>query len=236
MNQVGFHGSSIVRCFLAICLGCGVASVTHVPARAQETKTKSDTRQEQPPPPPPAKREIPQGDVMSVTTVIAKNGDEQFRLTSNEGDFSFTFPAGFSKPQRSTQTAPTPAGDLDLVLYVAGSAKGAFVIGYVQFKRPLSDSLATATLDGVRTGLLTKLNGQLEREEVVKAHGGTGRVLYFNGKQGEVLLHGRSDGLLIGDKLYQLLFLGTDPKSREAEDVQKSFMSFQPSPRREAER
>jgi hypothetical protein len=234
MNQVGFYGSSIVRCFLAVCLACGVASATHVPARAQETKTKSDSRQE--PPPPPPKREVPQDDVMSVATVIAKNGDEQFRLTSTEGDFSFTFPAGFSKPQRSVQTTPTPVGDIAVILYIASSAKGAFVVGYTQFKYPISDSLVTTTLDGGRAGLLSKLNGQLEREETVKAHGGTGRIMYFNGKQGEIILHGRVDVFLVGDKLYQVLFIGTDPKSREAEEVQKSFMSFQPSPLRETQR
>jgi hypothetical protein len=145
-----------------------------------------------------------------------------------EGRFSITLPEGFSNPESSRQLIQTEAGQIPLQLYTSTSKNNeVFLISYNDYP----DSIFTAEnlskmLDNVRDGALQKMKAEMERQMDFTFEGNLARTINFKLKIDDKQSFGRMDFMIVVPRLYQIIYLGTVKKDRDAKVIKDAFKSF----------
>jgi len=144
----------------------------------------------------------------------ACGGEADKALTPFQGEgFTISMPG---KPERSSQTTPTAAGELTIVLYTSQSSDEAYTVGYTDIPGG-----AEADLADVIQGSASSVKGTASDEVDSTYQGFRARDARISnasddkGNKATVFLR----ALLAGDRLYQLQYLqkGADVKTAPAE-------------------
>ncbi|MHC4621910.1 MAG: hypothetical protein ACYTEQ_29580, partial [Planctomycetota bacterium] len=147
--------------------------------------------------------------VVSLAIHFIRGGDklkafEPFR--SHEGRFSVMFPG---KPKKTLQSVNTPAGEIAVVTFFAGSKESGFAVGYSDYPQQAIDaSDPVQMLDGARDGAVTNAGGELEDENVIDFHGRPAREIQIRVPD---KINIRARLILIDNRLYQVMVLSPSP-------------------------
>ncbi len=155
------------------------------------------------------------------------------KFSSAEGRFNILMPVA---PKVSSREAEGPAGKLTLHVYDASNSRGYFAVTYADYPGAARDPAhAEQVLDGVRTGVLRGVKGELISEKKISLKGHPGREFKASGKvQGiDVVFTWRI--YLVGQRLYQLA-VGAQAKDAAHPDVAKFLTSFDLTPLKSASR
>lgn len=155
------------------------------------------------------------------------------KFSSDVGRFNVLMPVA---PKVSSREAESPAGKLTLHVFDASSGLGYFAVTYADYPGAARDAAhAEQVLDGVRTGVLRGVKGELLSEKKISIKGHPGREFKASGKvQGfDVVFTWRI--YLVGQRLYQLA-VGTQAKDSEHADIAKFLTSFELTPVKSASR
>jgi len=141
--------------------------------------------------------------------------------------FSVTLPDGFGNAQQQKQTVNSPSGPINVVTYISKSADGsAVILGYSQFSGKITDP--GATLASGRDSLLKSLGAVAKSERNVKVSGHPGRTFLYSASNPRPVF-GRTDLVVVGPRMYQLIYLGFEQDGIEKDDVQNMFSTFKVS-------
>jgi hypothetical protein len=142
-----------------------------------------------------------------------------------KGDaFSVTLPDGFGSPQQQKQTVNSASGPINVVTYISKASDGsAVILGYSQFSGMIKDP--DATLASGRDSLLKSLGATAKDERAVKVSGHPGRTFAYSAASPRPIF-GRTDLVVVGPRMYQLVYLGFDQESLDKADVQNMFSTF----------
>lgn len=145
-----------------------------------------------------------------------------------KGDaFSVTLPDGFGNAQQQKQTVQSPSGPINVVTYISKSGDGsAVILGYSEFSGKITDP--DATLDSGRDSLLKSLGASAKGEREVQVSGHPARTFNYSATSPRVVF-GRTDLVVVGPRMYQLIYLGFSEEALQKGDVQNMFSTFKVS-------
>lgn len=142
-----------------------------------------------------------------------------------KGDaFSVTLPDGFADPQQQKQTVQSPSGPISVVTYISKANDGsAVILGYSEFSGVITD--APATLASGRDSLLKSLGATANSERAVEVSGHPARTFNYSATSPRTIF-GRTDLVVVGPRMYQLIYLGFTQDGLQKADVQSMFSTF----------
>jgi hypothetical protein len=126
-------------------------------------------------------------------------------FVSKKGGFSVTLPA---EPTEQVQTVKTPAGPVDVVLYLIDGKKDtvSYVVGYSQFpEKALQTGTSEKRLDNARDGAVQSAKGKLKEEKKVLLGSYPGRELLIESETGGFV---RTRIYAVRNRLYQTMVIG----------------------------
>lgn len=138
-------------------------------------------------------------------------------------EFVLELPEGFSEFQRTEQTVPTPSGPITQVTYLSKSDQGAFIVTYSDVNDQITDP--GAMMESGRDSLLKSINASLEDEQEISLDGQPGMSFRYKADQPRPV-YARTDLVVVGPRMYQVIFLGFTEEARDRADVASSFSSF----------
>jgi len=142
-----------------------------------------------------------------------------------KGDaFSVTLPDGFGNAQQQKQTVQSPSGPINVVTYISKAEDGsAVIIGYSEFSGTITDP--GATLTSGRDSLLKSLGATANNEKDVEVSGHPARTFNYSATSPRTVF-GRTDLVVVGPRMYQLIYLGFTQEALQKGDVQGMFSTF----------
>ena len=150
-----------------------------------------------------------------------------------DGGFSARLP---QMPDVQSQTVPTEAGDIEIVMYIMENAGGALLLSHNELPPMLAEPVVAGNaeviksmLDGGRDGALGNVSGVLQSETDITVDGMPGREISFtvdgsSSPTGEAI-NGRAQIFVTSDRLWQILALATED-SMDQDQVNAFFESF----------
>ena len=150
-----------------------------------------------------------------------------------DGGFTARLPQA---PDVQSQTVPTEAGDIEIVMYIVENAGGALLLSHNELPPMLAEPVVAGDaeviknmLDGGRDGALANVAGSLQSETDITVNGMPGREISFtvdgnNSPTGEAI-DGRAQIFVAADRLWQILALATEG-SMDQDQVNAFFESF----------
>jgi hypothetical protein len=153
-----------------------------------------------------------------VLTGSAKADDQNLQEFS-KGDFSILMPG---TPSEQTKSIPSPAGNMDMKLYIASAGDTGFVYLVATLELP-KGGLGGATeefLDGAQTGLVQGAKGKLVSQSKIKHGKHSGRDITAEVFDGKGLLRGHV--FLVDQKMYMLVIM--TPKDADASGAIDKFL------------
>ncbi|MFT7580961.1 MAG: hypothetical protein ACI9MR_002635 [Myxococcota bacterium] len=149
--------------------------------------------------------EIGSAKVAEFFDSFALLGDVDFgpKLTTGpDGRFSIALPPSFPDTKTTRDMVDSPAGEIQLTMMTALTAKGAVSVGYSDI--PGEGALGRSNLDGSRDAMLRESGAKLEREEDFAFKGRSARRVWFTGESQGQAYFGRADLIADGRRLYMV--------------------------------
>ena len=97
------------------------------------------------------------------------------------------------------------------------------ILGYSQFSGKITDP--DATLASGRDSLLKQLGATASNERDVKVSGHPARTFMYSASSPRAVF-GRTDLVVVGPRMYQLIYLGFTQEALQKADVQSMFSTF----------
>ena len=153
--------------------------------------------------------------------------------TADDQGFTARLP---KQPDVQSQTVPTEAGDIEIVMYVVEQGDGALLVSHNELPPQLAEmvtagdaEVTTSMLDGGRDGALANVSGVLQSEQEITVDGISGRDINFtvdgsNSPTGKAI-DGRARILVTPQRLWQILALASQGEMNEKQ-VNAFFESF----------
>ncbi len=162
--------------------------------------------------------------------LTAQDEDEEAQqetVVSEEGRFSITLPSGYPEAAVTTKDVETAMGQVKLTVFIS-AVKDAFcmVVFNDYSAADMKGKDSDAILNGARDGALKNLNGTLEDEDEYTLDGYPGRRIYFSSTSDNDAIYGQSVFLLVKNRLYQVVFIGSDKKAPKKTEIRAFFKSF----------
>lgn len=145
----------------------------------------------------------------------AANGQEWKKITPDGTGISVEMPGD---PKPTTQTVDTPAGKVEIVLYVLEVPKGAFLVNATTIPPNAPPATVDERLDGARNGAVNNSGGKLVSESKISINGHPGRQLLIENSMG-LFIHARV--FIVDKKLVQTVAVSDQ---KDATDDIKRFM------------
>ncbi len=119
-------------------------------------------------------------------------------------------------------------GSIEVVMILAENSDGACAVSYNDFPAQLLDSMGSRSniYDGGQNGAVSNINGQVEASFDITIAGKEGRSFTFTATREGKQVYGRGDLVMVGNRLYQLLFMNTDRARLASDDCKRFFQSF----------
>jgi hypothetical protein len=142
-----------------------------------------------------------------------------------KGDaFSVTLPEGFGNAEQQKQTVNSPSGPISVVTYISKSNEGsAVILGYSELSGKIMDP--DAQLAESRDSLLKQLGATASDERTTKVSGHPARSFNYSASSPRAVF-GRTDLVVVGPRIYQLIYLGFTQDEVQKHDVQGMFSTF----------
>lgn len=153
-------------------------------------------------------------------------------FSSKPGRFSISLPSGFSKPKLETSDIGDKGDKVKLYMHTSLGENGVCLIGYNDLDiKDINDELRNTLLDGAKDGALKNMNATVGSEKNISLDGNPGRSMEFTADNEGQAMHGRFDYYLVGNRLYQVGFIGITEGALEDTDVLNYFASFKVTPK-----
>lgn len=170
---------------------------------------------------------------VALTFTAAGARAEMGETVTTDG-FSLQLPAGFSAFAKQEQKVETPSGPVNQVTYVSKLPTGqACIITYGEMSGPILDPKAMMTSG--RDSLLKSLGATMESEKEFEAEGNKGMSFVYSASTPRPIF-ARTDMLVQGARMYQVIYLGFTAEERNSEDVAALFSSFKLTPQAAAQK
>ncbi len=157
-----------------------------------------------------------------MTLAVAAIGFAQTPV--DQESFSITLPAGFGEFARQTQTVKSENGDIQQVTYVSKGLQGNAVI--VTHGTMGGKILEPAKMmESGRDSLIKSLGAKIESEKQLEIDGKPALSISFTAEKPRPIF-ARTDLVVAGPRMYQVIFLGSSAEALSAESTQVLFRSF----------
>jgi hypothetical protein len=147
-------------------------------------------------------------------------------FASAKGGFSVVLPA---EPSEQVQSVKTPAGTVDVILYLVDGKKDAasYVVGYSEFpEKALQTGTSEKRLDNARDGAVQSAKGKLKEEKKILLGAYPGRDLVIESETRGVV---RTRIYAVRNRLYQTMIIGPK-KAVDSSDAGVFLDSFKLNP------
>jgi hypothetical protein len=148
---------------------------------------------------------------LTLAFVLGAGGEEDLpagwrKFRPQAAEFSVLLPG---KPSESKQEVKTPAGKLDVTLFIVDlKGEGVYVVGYSQFPdAAIKAGTEEKRLDNARDGAVTSVKGKLRIEKKITLGAHSGRELFIDSESrtGNV----RTRVYSVKNRLYQTMVVGS---------------------------
>lgn len=136
------------------------------------------------------------------------------------GPLAVSLPSGFGDFSTQSQKTPSPEGDIRTTNWIARAPSGDVVI-LTESAMPARVLDPEKLLAGNRRSLLTSLSATLESEQKIDVPRPSRGFLFRN-----AAMLFRARAAVVGDRLYQLLFVTRAEDRRSAAETERLFDSF----------
>lgn len=163
-----------------------------------------------------------------VVVALALSGcgpKEWTEFSSGPGNFSVLLPG---TPEEQTQSVDTPAGSIDIHMFLLDQGSSAFMVGYSDYPESLiAQADPMLLLDGARDGAVGNVGGTMRSERELTLNSNPGREIKFDVPDSSDLPGGGyavARLYLVQNRLYQVI--GMAKKDVSEEEIIKFLDSF----------
>lgn len=157
-----------------------------------------------------------------LTVALATTGFAQTPV--DRESFSITLPTGFSEFARQEQTVKSQSGDIKQVTYVSKGVGGnAIIVTYGTMSGKILEP--AAMMGSGRDSLIKSLGAALQEEKSLEIDGKPAMSISFTAEKPRPIF-ARTDLVVVGPRMYQVIFLGASAESLAHESTQQFFQSF----------
>ena len=152
-----------------------------------------------------------------------KNAPPAQDFVSQSGGFSISTPVELKE---STQSIPTPAGNLELHIFSGETPTRGYIVGYADYPEAvMQQSNPQKMLEGARNGAAAQINGKVLKEEQITLDGNPGVEFLMEGKNDTQEALSKARMVLVGRRIYQVLVVGgkNDIQEPEMDGFIRSF-------------
>ena len=143
--------------------------------------------------------------------------------TLREAEFTVQLPPNCTGAKKQVQNIDSPSGPIVNVTYVAQGSDGICIVGYSELTGPITEP--ETMIDSGRDSLMQELSTIVEMEEGADSTDKVERTIRYSGGATRPLF-GRTDFVVVDDRLYQVVFIGFSVDSRTAAEETAFFDSF----------
>jgi hypothetical protein len=159
---------------------------------------------------------------------MAQKKKKGFVLSSRDGNFSVTLPAGFDPPSRNVEDSDNEYGTITATTYTTGNERGACLVNFTSYPDEIFEqSTSVSLLDAARDGALEGNEEGLESQDDFMFGAYNGRTVYFASETDDgTPLYSRFVWIIARPFLYQVAFVAYERDDLDAADIEKYFDSF----------
>jgi len=165
-----------------------------------------------------------------AVTVAAEKAKPSKRptITSTDGRFRVSLPAGFKVPQPDSQMINTDFGVSMFHAYIADTKKSGCMVGYYDYSpESLAGKDIAAVIDSTQMRIISNMGGTLTRKYKLVREGRQTRTSYFTTvSKGDTTSYWRFELVFDNPRVYQIGFTSTNSKLLEATETKNFFTSF----------
>jgi len=150
------------------------------------------------------------------------------RLSSKEGSFRIDFPLGVTVPKGEDIPMNSAVGTLVLHNFMTETPVESFGTAYSDYPagHVARSGGASFVLLNVQSGAVSAMYATLDHGEEVTHDGLLAREFTFTAQGATPPQHGRQFATLVGDRLYQVMFMSIDASALSSPRVNAFFASF----------
>ena len=156
----------------------------------------------------------------------AETFSQESYFTSEEGNFSISFPG---EPTESSQEVSTALGPIAIIFYTYETRSCAYIVSYSDYPAEIIEQTdPDALLSGAQSGAVNNVNGQLIRSKDIYIESYQGKEIVFKIPKSERMPPGgisKARFYLVDNRLYQIMRIQGGSKLSEATD--QFFESFE---------
>lgn len=157
-----------------------------------------------------------------MTLAVATIGFAQTPV--DQDSFSILLPTGFSEFARQTQTVKSENGDIQQVTYVSKGLQGnAIIVTHGTMSGKILEP--AKMMESGRDSLIKSLGAKLENQKQFEIDGKPALSISFTAEKPRPIF-ARTDLVVAGPRLYQVIFLGSSAEALGADSTQALFQSF----------
>jgi hypothetical protein len=166
--------------------------------------------------------------ICATTCAMAQKKKKGFVLSSRDGNFTVTLPAGFDPPERNVEDSENEYGTITATTYTTGNARGACLVNFTSYPDEIFEQASSVTLlDGARDGALGDNEESLESQEDFMFGSYHARTVVFSSETDDgTPLYSKFVWIIARPFLYQVAFVAYDHDDLDAADISKYFDSF----------
>jgi hypothetical protein len=166
--------------------------------------------------------------LVCATTCAVAQKKKGFVLSSRDGNFTVTLPAGFEPPARNVEDSENDYGTITATTYTSGNERGACLVNFTSYPDEIFEqSTSVALLDAARDGALEGNEEGLESQEDFMFGAYNGRTVYFSSETDDgTPLYSKFVWIIARPFLYQVAFVAYEHDDLDAADIRKYFDSF----------
>jgi hypothetical protein len=149
-------------------------------------------------------------------------------ITSTDGRFRVSLPAGFKVPQPDSQMINTDFGVSMFHAYIADTKKSGCMVGYYDYSpESLAGKDIAEVIDSTQMRIISNMGGKLTRKYKLVHEGRQTRTSYFTTvSKGDTTSYWRFELVFDNPRVYQIGFTSTNSKLLEATETKNFFTSF----------
>ncbi len=166
---------------------------------------------------------------LSSSLIASENSSDPLRIICTEGQFSITFPAGFSHAAKEEESVETELGVISTVNYVSFNDTSVAMAGAGSYPDSITSSMDREhgqLFSLAKESLMASLSATALKSHLLDEGEFPSLEVEFTTQMEQIVLLGKTRFIFDGKRLYSVIFITSEPSILASNETKDFFNSF----------